>query len=205
METVPLTTADEDDEEFKSKTDQWLTYVMYKLHALLWIIIAAALAVYTDLYDVIVDGHPPARPEAEINRFAFNVGVAGFSGWLLMAMYLIIWLKYIKKIKGEWEEYWPQSIPIATALAVSHLVRGRTALLRDARARPPRSAATRSAPALSARTHVSPRARVLCACVVCCLRAIADLSSPFGPFGAGSLPGIFVLFLGTEPCAFRPA
>ena len=46
-ETVPLTTADEsslddDDGEHLSRTDQWLTYIMYKLHALLWIVIASA-------------------------------------------------------------------------------------------------------------------------------------------------------------------
>ena len=38
-----------------------------------------------------------------------------------MAAYLIIWLKYIKKIPGEWEEYWPQAIPIATGCAVGSL------------------------------------------------------------------------------------
>ena len=126
-ETVPLTTADEsslddDDGEHLSRTDQWLTYIMYKLHALLWITIASALAIYTQLYEVIVDGHPPARPEAELNRFAFNVGLAGFGGWCLMAAYLILWLKYIRKIPGEWEEYWPQAIPLATAMAVGSIV-----------------------------------------------------------------------------------
>lgn len=51
-------------------------------------------------------------------RFFFNIGLAGFSAWMLMAMYLIIWLKYIKKIAVEWEEYWPQAIPVATVCAV---------------------------------------------------------------------------------------
>ena len=55
-------------------------------------------------------------------RFFFNVGLAGFGGWMLMAVYLIIWLKYIKKIPGEWEDYWPQAIPIATVMAVSSLI-----------------------------------------------------------------------------------
>ena len=40
--------------------------------------------------------------------FWFSVGLAGFCGWLLMAAYLIIWVKYIKKFPGDWEEYWPQ-------------------------------------------------------------------------------------------------
>ena len=57
-----------------------------------------------------------------MRSFWFNVGLAGFGGWLLMAAYLIFWVKYIKKFSGEWEEYWPQAIPIATVLAVSSLL-----------------------------------------------------------------------------------
>ena len=56
------------------------------------------------------------------NSFWFNVGLAGFGGWLCMAAYLILWVKYIKKYQGEWEEYWPQSIPIATVLAIGSLI-----------------------------------------------------------------------------------
>ena len=81
-----------------------------------------ALAMYVDLLDLLVLGHPPARPEAQMNRFFFYVGLAGFGGWLSMAAYLILYLKYIRKIPGEWEEYWPQAIPIATVCAVSSLV-----------------------------------------------------------------------------------
>ena len=57
-----------------------------------------------------------------MNRFWFNVGLSGFGGWLIMAAYLIIWVKYIKKYEGEWEDYWPQAIPIATAMAVCSLL-----------------------------------------------------------------------------------
>ena len=39
-----------------------------------------------------------------------------------MAAYLILWVKYVKKFPGEWEEYWPQAIPIATVLAVGSLI-----------------------------------------------------------------------------------
>ena len=31
--------------------------------------------------------------------------------------YLIVWVKYIKKFPGEWEEYWPKAIPIAAVCA----------------------------------------------------------------------------------------
>ena len=47
MEDKPLVTADEydeDDPQFKSKTDQWLQYILHKLHALLWIVIATGIA-----------------------------------------------------------------------------------------------------------------------------------------------------------------
>jgi hypothetical protein len=43
VELKPLSAgADYDDEEeYKSKTDQWLAYILAKLHALLWIVIAS--------------------------------------------------------------------------------------------------------------------------------------------------------------------
>ena len=59
---------------------------------------------------------------SHVCSFWFNVGLAGFGGWLLMAAYLILWVKYIKKYNGEWEDYWPQAIPIATFMAVSSLI-----------------------------------------------------------------------------------
>ena len=61
---------DEDDPQFKSKTDQWLQYILHKLHALLWIVIATGIAIHTELFELIVDGHPPSRPAAELNRCA---------------------------------------------------------------------------------------------------------------------------------------
>ena len=72
VELKPLNSGveDDDDEEHKSKTDQWLTYALHKLHALLWIIIAAAVAVYVQLYELIMDGHPPHDPKRQLNRCA---------------------------------------------------------------------------------------------------------------------------------------
>ena len=61
------------------------------------------------------------RQPFPVCSFAFSIGLTGFGGWLLMAAYLIIWVKYIKKFPGEWEEYWPQAIPIATVCALSSL------------------------------------------------------------------------------------
>ena len=39
-----------------------------------------------------------------------------------MAGYLILWVKYILKFPGEWEDYSPRAIPVATICAVSSLV-----------------------------------------------------------------------------------
>ena len=69
---------DEDDPQFKSKTDQWLQYILHKLHALLWIVIATGIAIHTELFELIVDGHPPSRPAAELNRCAFYFSAALF-------------------------------------------------------------------------------------------------------------------------------
>jgi len=125
VEMKPLAGSADDDDEYeepKSKTDQWLTYALHKLHALLWIVVASALTMWTQLPEVVMQGHAPKRPDRELNRFFFNVGLAGFGGWVCMAAYLILYLKYIKKIPGEWEDYWPQAIPIATAFAVGSLL-----------------------------------------------------------------------------------
>ena len=50
--------ADDDEPEYKTKTDKWLNFALHKLHALLWIVIASALAFWTQLFEVIIDGAP---------------------------------------------------------------------------------------------------------------------------------------------------
>ena len=127
VEMKPLSEGPNDDDDDdgwdkKSKMDMWMKWALHKLHALLWIVIASGIAMYTNLIELILVGHTPARPHAELNRFFFNVGLAGFGGWCCMAAYLIIYIKYIKKFPGEWEEYWPQAIPIATFCAVASLI-----------------------------------------------------------------------------------
>ena len=105
------------EDTFSSRLDDWLEYAARKLFALLWVVIAGGLAWYIRLLDVIVDGHVPGKPERQLARFYFNIGVTGFALWLCMAAYLIVWVKYIKKFPGEWEEYWPKAIPIAAVCA----------------------------------------------------------------------------------------
>lgn len=73
VEMKPLAGADDDDEpiEKKSKLDQWLEWLWRKLHALLWIMIAGALAAWLQLFEVVVDGHPPNNPDnRELHRCA---------------------------------------------------------------------------------------------------------------------------------------
>ena len=71
VEMKPLASSTDDDDdpnEKKSKTDEWLEWLWRKLHALLWIIVAGALATYLQLFEVVVDGHPPGKPERELHR-----------------------------------------------------------------------------------------------------------------------------------------
>ena len=73
IEMKPLAGAtddDDDDTEKKSKADEWLEYAWRKLHALLWIIIAGALATWLELVDVVLEGHTKKRPERELHRCA---------------------------------------------------------------------------------------------------------------------------------------
>ena len=70
VELKPLSAGadDDDEEEYKSKTDQWLAYILAKLHALLWIVIASFICAYTEIYEVILDGHPPHDEKRQLNR-----------------------------------------------------------------------------------------------------------------------------------------
>ena len=77
VELKPLANAELDDDDDadntdygKTKTDKWLQYALHKLHALLWIVVASALAIWTQLFDVIMVGNPPNRPKAQLNRCA---------------------------------------------------------------------------------------------------------------------------------------
>ena len=70
VELRPLSSTidDDDDDEHKSKSDQWLNYILSKLHAILWIVIASSIAVYTNLYEIVIDGHAPGKPQRQLHR-----------------------------------------------------------------------------------------------------------------------------------------
>ena len=110
------------DEPLGKRESTWLEYAFKKLSAMLWIAVAVAVAWYIKLPDVVAASYDPNNTGKQLSMFWFNVGLAGFTGWVLMAVYLVIWLKYIKRIEVEWEEYSPRAIPIATVCAVSSLL-----------------------------------------------------------------------------------
>ena len=69
VELRPLASAEDDYDDDVGKSEHpFLEKVLYKLHALLWIVIASALAVYVQLFEVIVDGHPPNDEKRQLNR-----------------------------------------------------------------------------------------------------------------------------------------
>ena len=109
----------------------YLDYAFRKLLAALWLVLALAVATAIKLPDVLRHGHLPksmptyvARvgPENAYNLFAFRIGLAGFVAWLAIACYLIIWLKYMLQMPGEWEELAPRAIPVATGCAVGSIL-----------------------------------------------------------------------------------
>ena len=104
-----------------SSSRAWLEFAWQKLFALLWISVAVGIGYVIELPEVVMHGHAPSRPHRRMNRFLFNVALAGFVGWLLIAAYLIVWVKYIKRVATEWEEYAPRAIPVATICAVGSL------------------------------------------------------------------------------------
>jgi len=122
VERKPLTDPDFDDEGESSQTKAWLEYAWRKLNAVLWISVACAIGYLIKLPDVLLTGYVPGRPEKQLNWFFFKIALAGFCGWLCVAAYLIVWLKYVKKISEEWEQHSPRAIPIATVCAVCSLI-----------------------------------------------------------------------------------
>ena len=174
----------------KSSTQTWLEYIWRKLVALLWIVIAAAIAWYIKLPDVIIDSYTPGNAGKQLAVFWFNVGLAGFAGWVTMAAYLVVWLKYIKRIEVEWEEYSPRAIPIATVCAIGSLL-GCVHRPTEFRARTPRFAAASSAVPPRhplARTRPSPTPSP------CARRSFIFAFWPV--WGILTLPIIWFLFLG---------
>lgn len=55
-------------------------------------------------------------------RGYFKLGLFCFAMWTVVAIYLVVWVKYILKIEEEWEDYAPKSIPFATCLGLVGII-----------------------------------------------------------------------------------
>ena len=111
----------DDDDEHQTHADRWLSWAWYKLTALLWVSVGVGLAYYIKLPHVVVHGYVPEREDRPMNRFYFNIGLAGFGVWALIAAYLIVWVNLIQRSTLDWEEHSPYAIPIATVSAICSL------------------------------------------------------------------------------------
>ncbi|KAG9404569.1 hypothetical protein AC1031_004772 [Aphanomyces cochlioides] len=86
-------------------------WVSTKIHAFLWIVGAASLAYFLDVFRV-------AFRDARVHRIYFNIGLVCFGINCCITMYLAVWLPYVKKIDLEWSVYCPRMIPTATVVGL---------------------------------------------------------------------------------------
>jgi hypothetical protein len=92
--------------------------ISIKLHALLWVIVAYALASYTQLFHTLFTDERILRPSLYISLFAYTLNI-------ILIIYLTIYLpykfptsdKYITSASSPqfWNAYCPSVIPIITA------------------------------------------------------------------------------------------
>jgi hypothetical protein len=95
--------------------------ISIKLHALLWVIVAYALASYTQLFHTLLTDDRILRPSLYISLFAYALNI-------ILMIYLTIYLpykfptsdKYITHASSPqfWNAYCPNVIPIITASSV---------------------------------------------------------------------------------------
>eukprot|EP00965_Chrysotila_dentata_P037253 1239383-Pleurochrysis_carterae.AAC.5 len=75
VELTPLAATTEAEAEVEAELAQtrlqaWLDFTWRKLNALLWITVAAGIAIFVDLVPVVQNGYPPARPHRHLDRCA---------------------------------------------------------------------------------------------------------------------------------------
>ncbi|KAL3865145.1 hypothetical protein ACJMK2_006766 [Sinanodonta woodiana] len=81
----------------------------YSIQNILWLIASMATFYYSDFYLAVTY-------DPRVNRLWFNIGMLLVGVNICIAVFLIIWLSYIKKIDSDqWEKRYPAAIPIATA------------------------------------------------------------------------------------------
>ncbi|KAH9104546.1 hypothetical protein LEN26_015008 [Aphanomyces euteiches] len=98
-------------ERMQEKSVSRAEWVSTKIHAVLWIVGAASLAYFLDVFRV-------AFRDARVHRIYFNIGLVCFGINCCITMYLAVWLPYVKKINLEWSVYCPRMIPTATVVGL---------------------------------------------------------------------------------------
>lgn len=116
-------------------------------------------------------------PTRNVRRGYFKLGLFCFGMWVVVAAYLVIWVKYVLKVEEEWEDYSPRAIPFATLC-------GLVGIIRCARLRAAGPCARTSRAASSpARRAARPTAR-------------SFIISFWPVWGFLTLPIVFVFFMG---------
>ncbi|KAL4231602.1 hypothetical protein ACF0H5_009182 [Mactra antiquata] len=81
----------------------------YSIQNICWLITALGIFYYTDFYRAVLY-------DSRINRLWFNIGALLIGVNISIAVFLILYLTYIKKVNSDdWERQYPALIPIATA------------------------------------------------------------------------------------------
>ncbi|KAK3581611.1 hypothetical protein CHS0354_003150 [Potamilus streckersoni] len=81
----------------------------YSIQNILWLLASMATFYYSDFYLAVTY-------DPRVNRLLFKIGMLLMGVNISIAVFLIIWLSYVKKIDSDkWEKSYPAAIPIATA------------------------------------------------------------------------------------------
>ncbi|XP_045190761.2 transmembrane protein 128-like [Mercenaria mercenaria] len=84
----------------------------YSIQNICWLIASLGVFYYTDFYRAILY-------DQRINRLWFNIGALSVGANVSIAIFLIVYLSFIKKVSSDdWERKYPALIPIATAAFV---------------------------------------------------------------------------------------
>ncbi|WAR22195.1 TM128-like protein [Mya arenaria] len=84
----------------------------YSIQNVCWLIASMAVFYYTDFYRAVLY-------DPRILRLWFNVGVVLVGVNICIALFLIVYLSFIKKVHSdEWESRYPAAIPVASAAFV---------------------------------------------------------------------------------------
>lgn len=109
-------------EKAASNNSDFTSRLQVKLTALLWVIGAASLFVFTDVVGLVSNDKRIARCATlllcfynlRMFRWYLNVSVVCFSMDIVIMLYLTLYLPLICKVYTPWEIYCPRMIPTAT-------------------------------------------------------------------------------------------